>query len=328
MKKLIAIATAFVMTLTMTSAMASFNWTNPTVNRTGKATVEVVPYVKTSDGAGGFIWKASKYAAAVSSENVYFAVKLTVAPNPDPRWISNAAVELEATGLTSAWVNDNYNSIPLTGVDAEASGQTVYYLTRESAESNNIAAAPWTKVDKSFTVADDVEARDSLNIFTVPVYNSNKAKLCATLTSSFGTGSSDFTAGDVGEYYVTFAEGFLTVYADEAASASPNGFLVRYTIDPSTEKVSSVTNQAGSTAPYDYGTIRAFFNIDMGTRINQKLVNANFGWSDEIENCFKWGGTVAPTPGVDTSIPKTGGPSVLAYGLMAVLAAAGAIMKK
>ena len=97
MKKLIAIATAFVMTLTMTSAMASFNWTNPTVNRTGKATVEVVPYVKTSDGAGGFIWKASKYAAAVSSENVYFAVKLTVAPNPDPKWISNAAVEIFPT---------------------------------------------------------------------------------------------------------------------------------------------------------------------------------------------------------------------------------------
>ena len=328
MKKLIAIATAFVMTLTMTSAMASFNWTNPTVNRTGKATVEVVPYVKTSDGAGGFNWKASNYAAAVSSENVYFAVKLTVAPNPDPKWIQNASVEMEAAGLTSAWVNDNYNSIPLLGVDAEASSQTVYYLTRESAESNNIAATPWTKVDKSFTVADDVEARDSLNIFTVPVYNSNKAKLCATLTSSFGTGSNNFTAGDVGKYYVTFADGFLTVYADEAAAANPDGFLVRYTIDPSTEKVSSVTNQAGSTAPHDYGSIRAFFNIDMGTRINQKLVNANFGWSDEIENCFKWGGTVTPTPGVDTSIPKTGSPSVLAYALMAIAAAAGVIMKK
>ena len=61
MKKLIAIATAFVMTLTMTSAMASFNWTNPTVNRTGKATVEVVPYVKTSDGAGVALQEPYRY---------------------------------------------------------------------------------------------------------------------------------------------------------------------------------------------------------------------------------------------------------------------------
>lgn len=328
MKKLIAIATAFVMTMTMTSALASFNWTNPVVNRTGKATVEVIPYVKTSDGSGGFSWKVSKYAAAVSSENIYFAIKLTVAPNPDPDWLDNASVELQATGLTSEWVNDNYNVIPLTGIDQDASNQTVYYLTRESADSNNIAAAPWSKIDKSFTLADDVEDRNSLCIFSAPVYNSNKAQLCATLTSSFGTGDSNFTAGDVGKYYVTFDQSTLSVYADEAAAADESGFLVRYTIDPATEKVSSVTNQAGSSAPNDYASIRTFFNIDVGTRVNQKLVNANFGWSDEVQSCFKWGGTVAPTPDVDTSIPKTGDASVIAYALMAIAAAGGALLKK
>lgn len=328
MKKIFAIATAFVMTMTMTSALAAFNWTNPVVNRTGKATVEVVPYVKTSDGSGGFIWKTSKYAAAVSSENIYFALKLTVAPNPDPDWLANAAVDLGATGLASSWQDDAYKAIPLTGVDPEASAQTVYYLTRESADSNSLAAVPWSKIDRSFTVAEDVEARDSLCIFSAPVYNSNKAQLCATLTSSFGTGSSNFTAGKVGEYYVTFADSALSVYKDEAAAADPEGYLVRYSIDPSTEKVSSVTNRAGSSAPYDYAAIRTFFNIDMGTKLTQKLVNANFGWSDEIESCFKWGGTVAPTPGADASIPKTGDPSMLAYALAAIAAAAGVIIKK
>ena len=328
MKKLFAIATAFVMTLTMTSALAAFNWTNPAVNRTGKATVEVIPYVKTPDGSGGFTWTVSKYAAAVSSENIYFAVKLTVAPNPDPKWLSQAAVELEAAGLTSAWVNDSYDAIPLVGIDTEASSQTVYYLTRESVDSNAVAAAPWSKVDKSFTVADDVEDRDSLCIFSAPVYNSNKAQLCATLTSSFGTGSSNFVEGAVGEYYVTFANDALTIYGGTATPTDANGFLVRYTINPVTEKVTSITNQAGSTVPYDYATIRSFFNIDVGTRINQQLVNTNFGWNDEVQSCFKWGGPVVPVPDNNTVPPKTGDVSVAAYAVMAVVAAAGAMLKK
>lgn len=326
MKKLFAIAMAFVMTLTMTSALAAFNWTNPTVNRTGKATVEVVPYVKAADGSGGFVWKVSQQAAAVSSENVYFAVKLTVAPNPDPKWIANAAVELEAAGLTSAWVNESYSAIPLTGIDSEASVQTVYYLTHQNG-SNELAASPWSKVDKSFTVAGDVEDRDSLCIFAAPVYNSNKAQLCATLTSSFGTGDRNFTEGPVGSYYVTFGDNALTVYGGTATPTDAGSFLVRYTINPSTEKVVSITNQAGSTVPYDYPSIRAYFNIDVGTRVNQSLVNTNFGWSDEIQSCFKWGGPVV-RPDENVIPPKTGDVSMLAYAAMAVITAAGVMLKK
>lgn len=325
MKKLFAIATAAVMTLTMTSAFAAFNWTTPVVNRTGKATVEVIPYVKASDGAGGFVWKTSAAAAAVSSENIYFAVKLTVAPNPDPRWLENASVALEAAGLTSAWSNSDYAAIPLTGVDADASSQTVYYLTRGSAGSNAISTSPWSRVDKSFTLAEDVEASDSLCIFAATVQNSNKAKVCATLTSAFGTGNSSFTSGKVGNYHVTYDGTALTVYEKESADAS--AFLVRYTIDSTTEKVSSVTNQAGSSAPYDYATIRSYFNIDVGTRITQKLVNANFGWSDQVESCFKWGGS-AIAPGPTTSLPKTGSPSIATYALMAATAAGVVLRRK
>ncbi len=326
MKKLIAIATAFVMTMTMTSALAAFNWTNPVVNRTGKATVEVIPYVKISDGSGGFCWKVSRNAPAVSSENVYFAVKLTVAPNPDPAWLDNASVALEAAGLDQGWINENYSDIPLADIDREADKQAVYYLTRSDTESNDIAPSPWSRLDKSFTLEDNVEARDSLCIFAVPVANSNKAQLCATLTSSFGTGETNFTAGDVGKYYVTFADDALSIYRDD--TAAEDEYLVRYTIDPAAEKVISVTNRAGSVAPYDYASIRTFFGIDVGTRMNQKLINANFGWNDQSQSCFKWGGKAVPTPGVDTSIPKTGDASVIAYALMAVTAAAGMLIKK
>lgn len=329
-KKILAIAMAAVTALSMTTAFAAFNWTTPVVNRTGKATVEVIPYVKTSNGSGGFAWKTSDCAAAVSSENIYFAVKLTVAANPDKDWLANASVELEAAGLTSAWDNSAYDAIPLTSVDEDSTRQAVYYLTRESAAGNALAAVPWTKLSSSFTLADDVEQQDSLCIFTAPVQNSNKAKVCATLTSSFGTGSSAFTAGAVGEYYVTYGNNALSIYPDAATAAADSArFLVRYTINASTERVTSVTNQAGSTAPDDYDTIKAFFGIDVGTRVNQSLVNANFGWSDEVQSCFKWGSSTAiVTPDCDVSIPKTGDASVMAYAAIAAVSALGVMVKR
>ena len=328
MKKIFAIAMAAVMALTMTSAFAAFNWTNPVINRTGKATVEVIPYAKVSDGAGGFVWKRSPSAKAVSSENVYFAVKLTVAPNPDPKWLEHASVALEAMGLSEEWANSDYSEIPRTDVDANSSAQAVYYLTRDSAESNALSSTPWTKLTKSFTLADNVEARDSLCIFAVPVVNSNKAQVCATLTSSFGTGGDDFTEGVVGEYYVVFEEGSLSVYADEAAAADREAFLVRYTVNPSTEKVSSVTNRAGSSAPYDYASIKKFFGIDVGTKVTKQLVNANFGWADEVQSCHKWNKTSVPAPEDVPSLPKTGDASVIGYAAMAVLAACGLLKRR
>ena len=59
----------------------------------------------------------------------------------------------------------------------------------------------------------------------------------------------------------------------------------------------------------------------------KKAINANFGWNDEIESCFTWSknGTAIVNPECKVEIPKTGDASVVAYAVMALVAAAGAM---
>ena len=61
--------------------------------------------------------------------------------------------------------------------------------------------------------------------------------------------------------------------------------------------------------------------------MTKKAINANFGWNDEIESCFTWSknGTAIVNPECKVEIPKTGDASVVAYAVMALVAAAGAM---
>ena len=122
MKKIFAIALALVMVLSMASAFAStwcrtdFDWSCATTvcdngtgsvelipyvkgNDCGKGKVEVVPFVKVNDGCGNYVWQANNCAAAINSENVYYAVKLTVEPKADNEWWKAATLKVELKGL-------------------------------------------------------------------------------------------------------------------------------------------------------------------------------------------------------------------------------------
>lgn len=106
MKKIFAIALALVMVLSMASAFASacvtgpFNWSaTATAANCGKGKVEVVPFVKVNDGCGNYVWQANNCAAAINSENVYYAVKLTVEPKADNEWWKAATLKVELKGL-------------------------------------------------------------------------------------------------------------------------------------------------------------------------------------------------------------------------------------
>ena len=105
MKKIFAIALAVVMVLSMASAFASnctagFDWTCATsVNKCGKATVEVIPYVKANDSCGGFKWVPNTCAGAVNTDVVHYVVKMSVDANPDKEWFDAATFSLTAKGL-------------------------------------------------------------------------------------------------------------------------------------------------------------------------------------------------------------------------------------
>ena len=301
MKKIFAIALALVMVLSMASAFASpctagFDWTNASVNACGKAKVEVVPYVKVSDGCGGFTWQVSECAGSVATENVYYALKLTVDANPDAEWVGAAVVKVTETGMASTATKPT----ALTGVvTKEADKEAVYYWNQSK----------WMKVDavSGISVADDVESTATTNkyIFTAAVSNSAKAKVCVKLTSD----GKDFVEGVVGAYYVEYDKSAKTLTVKDKDGGKA---IVTYTIK--SDKVNVVTVGTEGCSPYTAADVEAFFGIKYGTTITQKLLNKNFAWDDSQEDCFKWNATTAIVDNeCVVAIPKTGDASVLAW---------------
>ena len=316
MKKIFAIALALVMVLSMASAFASqctagFDWTSTSVSNCGKAKVEVVPYVKVNNGCGGFNWQVSTCAGAVKGENVYYAVKLTVDANVDPEWWDKAELTITTSGLEN--VAYNKANLGKVGVDLGADKECVYYYNW---------AEGWKKVaSDGISVADDVQATpESAYIQRSVVVDSSKAKVCVKLAST----GNNFTEGVVGKYYVKYSPnaGNMIVYDKKGGNA-----LAVYGFNADSVVVTVDYTNAGSCAPNDVASIKAFFGIAEGTKLTQKLVNKNFGWDDKVEDCFKWSGnaTALVDPECKIEIPKTGDVSVVAYAVMALVAAAGAM---
>ena len=401
MKKIFAIALALVMVLSMASAfasycMGSFDWTCAVdENNCGKATVEVIPYVKTNAACNGSEFVESDCAAAIKGENVYYAIKLTVAEDVDAEWYAKAKVDVDVNGMTGADRDKKNFSVPKLGKDDSEDGW-VYYLVW------NKTAGKWgwsTEV----TEDDDFEIDDVMNKSVVKEYA--KAKVCATLHSDKKV-EKGVLAGTVGNYWVEYVEATDAVPAQEATKATmtyvfdeelfakigagdyrshwtivketheggkvtvileaalegklsdevmadlaaddvwgvlpaavENGkdekaavegnvnALVVYTKDPAKGGEPLVTyiiedgkivliNYTKVCGAAEYATIKAFFGLEIGTCITDKLIAANFGWDDEVKSCYAWK-TQNAVAIVDTecvvAIPKTGDASVLAW---------------
>lgn len=112
---------------------------------------------------------------------------------------------------------------------------------------------------------------------------------------------------------------YLMVYSKKGGT-----LLVTYTIKD--EKIHKIDyTQACGEA--QYATIKAYFGLDIGTTITDKLIKKNFGWDDEVKSCFQWNkdAVAIVNPECQIEIPKTGDVSVVAYAVMALVAAAGAM---
>ena len=310
MKKIFAIALALVMVCSMAVALASpcsgpFDWTKAAdANKCGKITVEVVPYIKVNDGCGGVEYKVSTCAAAVKTERVYYALKLTAEANLDAEWLAKAELKMGLSGLKDNVITDKM-VIGMNGVDTTKDKQVVYYLRNDL----NV----W--VDET---TDDFDIKDY--IFNNTVTDARKAKVCATLKSE-----NAFTEGIVGDYYVVYTKGKAAVDATIKVYDKKGGtLLVTYTIKD--EKIYRIDyTQACGKAQYE--TIKAYFGLDIGTTITDKLIKKNFGWDDEVKHCFQWSKNASAIvdPECKIEIPKTGDVSVVAYAVMALVAAAGAM---
>jgi hypothetical protein len=299
MKKIFAIALALVMVLSMASAFAltncttgNFSWSCP-VDKCGKGKVEVIPYVRTN-GCGGSDWLANTCAAAVTGENVYFAVKLTVEANANQLWWQNTEgkVKMSYTGVEAGPATLEFN----TAVEDKTKDVEWFY---------NFNTNVWEKVNDDFELDGD-------NLLQLKVTNARKAKVCATLASEHtGIGTweyKDYTIV-VSTTKITFTKGGKTV-----------------TIKIADGKVTDVN----ATDAEFFAQVVADFNLNgcaIGTCINNDNIQKNFGWDDEIKSCFTWSknGTAVVDPECKIEIPKTGDVSVVAYAVMALVAAAGAM---
>lgn len=319
MKKIFAIALALVMVLSMASAFASacvtgpFNWSaTATAANCGKGKIEVVPFVKVNDGCGNYVWQENNCAAAINTENVYYALKLTYEPKADKEWWGASTLKVVLKGLDGKelnWGPGNW----FNGIETDEKDDTVVYYLRNDG-NNWLKVADWK--DMSSTQQADY-------IFTAKVTDAGKAKVCATLKSKLAT----YTEGVIGNYYIKAVTDknpmTITVYSKKTDGTADKQ-LVKYTIKD--EKVTGIewSNQCGAD---DYNTIRTYFNLEIGTPVSAKAINDNFGWDNKQESCFQWSknGAAITNPECKVEIPKTGDASVVAYAVMALVAAAGAM---
>ena len=354
MKKIFAIALALVMVLSMTSAFASwcrtdFDWNcATTVCENGTGSVELIPYVKGNGCGTGNTFTANKCAGAVNGDKIYFAIKLTVDANPSEEWWKAAKLEFSTVkGVNKKIMQNNqdgsllvttaeglYNLLINTNTDKELKAGEYYLTTTKENKWELVKAA-------------DFDA-DATTLFTTTVTEAAKAKVCVKLSSK-----NSFGASQIGDWKVEFAKdetlGNLLTFTKK------NSGTVGVRLDKNTDKVVRISGKLAEDTGTGivfvsvrdgmlvdgegktYGTacneaalvaeVMNLFKFNFGTCMTEKAIKANFGWDNSSESCFQWNkdALAVVNPECQVAIPKTGDVSVVAYAVMALVAAAGAM---
>jgi len=339
MKKIFAIALALVMVFSMASAFAAQcvtpNWAcAEDVCELGKGKVEVIPYVKGNGCDTGVTYTANTCAGAVNTEEVYFAVKVTVDENPNTEWWDDADVKFELKGL---------KDLKLGGVAADLSISNVYELIKAlDTKNSELKAGEYYLVLKGNSYA-AVKAADftakAANLFSATVEEAAIAKVCVALDAE-----NDFTSAKVNGYKVSYNKNAGT--ASSILAFEDDTYKVKVFVDKDSKIVKFQVSDLAETAATTYAvkTLNAAgtkfyvnetteldwscneygkflkavmdsFNLAFGTCITHKAVVANFGWDDEVKACFSWSSDVQAVVNAEcvVAIPKTGDASVLAW---------------
>lgn len=361
MKKIFAIALALVMVLSMASAFAfvgtcgKYEYSCPTAS-CGVAKAEVVKFV--ANNTIDQFQESPDCAAVVVGQPIFYGVKVTFDKDVNEQWYYEDDTKLEinetVNGVTNTYA---YKLCMLTGKKAAAVSGKTYWVKWLGG-----AAAPTLVEDWSPACVKNVNTRttrDNVSAYVVFDFNgvtNNPTDLvytAATLPAGVTAPSTQWL--DYGSFKVevianandpTFgaydyaihvkqggAEGYFMVFGGKVKYyAEPNGIggfnYYKEVID--NRLISAVTGQADGTCT-DYATLAALIGIKLGDCVDGGTIKAIFGWSDKgaYGNKATWNKDAVAIANaecqVKIEIPKTGDVSVVAYAVMALVAAAGAM---
>jgi len=313
MKKIFAIALALVMVLSMASAFAASDcfvwgkdWSCTVKDNTpwcGKGSVEIVPLVKVNT-ACGWEFQVNECAGAVRSEEVYYAVKLTVDAYPDKDWWTEANLFIDDEAFGWDRTNDNgldfvygpdangiaWNLLAddeVAGkIDMTAKKEVVYYASFKTNANGVQEFTGWVDLantdkeykadadalgngDKSLNLK-DVAYRQPVPVEDLKCGETYEAyEICATL-SSFYDGASKVAYNKLGGYYYAFSRYPAFDDADEVEDENDGytGTLTVWAQDEDDETMDSTKAE----------------NMVVFTVADGAIVNANWNFPELKDN--------------------------------------------
>lgn len=355
MKKIFAIALALVMVLSMASAFAAAtlpgscswgSWDCPTTTvKCGIAKAEVVQYTLTNNCYERYEISAN-CPAVVTGIPVFYAIKVTFEENVNEDWFKDANTKLVVTtkDLTRDrnTVNNGLGEVnwalkDFVDYDDVKKGGTFYMATDD--RGNNLYLT---------------DEFDSAKCIFTGVAQKTSAKVCANVEFKYDGKGHDLAFGG----YTVYVNQDNTIWVKNAS------YMVKFTISDGKLARAEIgganqwdNNDFNPTKTY-YGYNKdgllatmvgnelkwespncgeaAFlmdvfktFKFDFSTCITADGIKSFFGWDDDnaFKHCVTWNKNAVAlvNPECTIEIPKTGDVSVVAYAVMALVAAAGAM---
>ena len=359
MKKIFAIALALVMVLSMASAFAaatmpgtcSFGaWDCTTyTSKCGVAKAEVVLFVKGNNCYETYT--ESNCAGVVNGEHLFYGVKVTFDKDVNKQWFNHENTQLVITykDINAAYGRNNAKTF---------NGQYGYeYLSNMGKTYDDVknGGTFWVNFKTGKLVsADDFDD----NCVDDGWAASTKAKVCANVAYKFSGLSvdlKDINHNVMDEGWIDFGQYLVGSFADHITVRDRSDNVATFNIEKN--KLVSIEIDGKLYNAYKDGKLYgAKFNengqfvewvtdgtacsflpdmlkflgiSDLGTCMTGDAIKAHFGWDDDdaFKSCKTWSknAVVAVDPECKVEIPKTGDVSVVAYAVMALVAAAGAM---